>query len=33
MSKAQIDAFISHYQRNNRKLQPLNGRPVIHYGS
>ncbi|HVJ62925.1 MAG TPA: carbonic anhydrase family protein [Tahibacter sp.] len=33
MSKAQIDVFISHYQRNNRKLQPLNGRPVIHYGS
>lgn len=33
MSQPQIDAFLSHYKRNNRKIQPLNGRPVIHYDS
>lgn len=31
MSKAQIQAFLSHYRRNNRKIQPLNGRPLIRY--
>ncbi|MDC8013004.1 carbonic anhydrase [Tahibacter soli] len=33
MSKAQLDAFLARYPRNNRKLQPLNGRPVIRYGN
>ena len=31
MSEAQIAAFRSHYRHNNRNVQPLNGRPVIHY--
>lgn len=31
MSKAQIQAFLSHYRRNNRNIQPLNGRPLIRY--
>ncbi|KRB07125.1 carbonic anhydrase family protein [Lysobacter sp. Root690] len=31
MSKKQIDAFLSHYRRNNRNIQPLNGRPLIRY--
>ncbi len=33
MSQAQLDAFLARYPRNNRKIQPLNGRPVLHYGS
>ena len=31
MSKKQIDGFLSHYRRNNRNIQPLNGRPLIRY--
>lgn len=31
MSKRQIDGFLSHYRRNNRNIQPLNGRPLIRY--
>lgn len=31
MSQRQIDDFLSHYRRNNRNLQPLNGRPLIRY--
>ncbi|MEH6419668.1 carbonic anhydrase [Pseudomonas sp. CGJS7] len=31
MSKQQIDGFLSHYRRNNRNIQPLNGRPLIRY--
>lgn len=31
MSKKQVDAFLSHYRRNNRNIQPLNGRPLIRY--
>ncbi|RPE81972.1 carbonic anhydrase [Vulcaniibacterium tengchongense] len=31
MSKAQMDALLQHYRRNNRNVQPLNGRPVLHY--
>lgn len=31
MSAEQIEAFLSHYRRNNRKIQPLNGRPLIRY--
>lgn len=31
MSKQQIDAFLAHYRHNNRNIQPLNGRPLIHF--
>lgn len=31
MSQRQIDVFLAHYRRNNRHIQPLNGRPLIHY--
>lgn len=31
LSKQQIGAFLSHYRRNNRNVQPLNGRPLIRY--
>lgn len=31
MSKEQIATFLNHYRHNNRKTQPLNGRPVIRY--
>lgn len=31
MSKRQIDGFLAHYRRNNRNIQPLNGRPLIRY--
>jgi len=31
MSEAQLGAFRSHYRHNNRNVQPLNGRPLIHY--
>lgn len=31
MSKEQMAVFLNHYRRNNRKTQPLNGRPVIRY--
>ncbi len=30
MSKDQLGAFLARYPHNNRKIQPLNGRPVIH---
>ena len=30
MSKKQIDAFLAHYRHNNRNVQPLNGRPLVH---
>jgi carbonic anhydrase len=33
MSQPQLDAFLARYPRNNRKIQPLNGRSVLHYGS
>lgn len=33
MSKPQIETFLSHYRHNNRKVQPLNGRPLIHHAS
>ncbi|MDR0181531.1 carbonic anhydrase [Lysobacter arvi] len=31
MSRKQIDAFLAHYRRNNRNVQPLNGRPLVHF--
>lgn len=31
LSQAQLDAFRARYRHNNRNVQPLNGRPVIHY--
>jgi len=31
MSQRQIEGFLSRYRRNNRNLQPLNGRPLIRY--
>jgi carbonic anhydrase len=31
MSQQQIDAFLAHYRRNNRNIQPLNGRPLVHF--
>lgn len=31
MSKEQMAVFLNHYRHNNRKTQPLNGRPVIRY--
>ena len=30
MSQKQIDAFLAHYRHNNRNVQPLNGRPLVH---
>jgi carbonic anhydrase len=33
LSKPQLDALVTRYPHNNRKIQPLNGRPVIHYDS
>jgi carbonic anhydrase len=33
MSEKQMAVFLSHYPHNNRKIQPLNGRPVIHHQS
>ncbi len=31
LSKAQIAGFNARYSRNNRKIQPLNGRPLIRF--
>lgn len=31
MSEKQMGVFLSHYPHNNRKTQPLNGRPVVHH--
>lgn len=31
LSKAQIAGFNARYSHNNRKIQPLNGRPLVHY--
>lgn len=31
LSKQQIDGFNTHYSHNNRAVQPLNDRPLVHY--
>ncbi len=31
LSKAQIASFNARYSHNNRKIQPLNGRPLVRY--
>lgn len=31
ISPPQIERFLSHYRHNNRNVQPLNGRPLVHY--
>jgi len=31
MSQKQMDAFLAHYRHNNRNVQPLNGRPLVHF--
>lgn len=31
LSKPQLDALVTRYPHNNRKTQPLNGRPVVHH--
>lgn len=31
MSRGQIEAFLAHYRRNNRNVQPRNGRPLVRY--
>jgi len=32
LSSAQLAELRKHYPRNNRSIQPLNGRPVIEFG-